>query len=135
MIVFGDAVAQWVCERTQNDYFPGAFRGIGILKNEEIVCGVAFDGYNGSSIQIHVALKEGHQMTREWLRAVFDYPFKQLGVKKIIGIVDSGNPQALRFDKHIGFIEEAVIKDAARLGDLHILSMTPQQCRFLRKKT
>jgi RimJ/RimL family protein N-acetyltransferase len=133
LIAIGEGIAEWVCKQTQNDFFPGAFQGIGIVKDGEIVCGVAFDGFNGSSIQIHVALKPGEKMTREWLRAVFDYPFNQLKVKKIIGIVDSGNPQALRFDKHIGFEEVAVIKDAARYGDIHILTMTPEQCKFLRK--
>ena len=132
MIVIGEGVAQWVCSQTENEYFPGAFQGIGILKDNEIVCGSAFDGYNGSSVQIHVALKPGARMTLEWIRAVFDYCFNKLKVKKIIGIVDSGNPQALRFDKHIGFVEEAVIKDAAKYGDIHLLSMTRDQCKYLK---
>lgn len=71
-------------------------------------------------------------MTKSYLQICFDYPFNQLKLNKIIGVVDSMNTQALKFDKHLGFVEEAVIKDAGPKGDLHILTMTRQQCRFLK---
>jgi len=133
VIVIGEEVCKWVCSKTDNEYYAGYGQGIGIQKEGEIVCGVMFDGYNGSSIQIHVALDPNGRMTREWLYVLFDYAFRQLKVKKLIGIVDSTNEAALRFDKHIGFSEEHVIKDAGKYGDLCILSMTPSQCKFLKE--
>ena len=71
-------------------------------------------------------------MTREWFNVLFGYAFNQLKVKKIMGVVDSTNIKALQFDAHIGFVEEATIKDAGKHGDLIILTMTRQQCRFLK---
>ena len=132
MIVIGEPVCQWVADRTTTTYYPGSGQGIGIEKNGEIVCGVLFEGYNGQSIQIHVALDPKGRMTREWLFVLFDYAFRQLKVNKIIGVVDSTNEAALRFDKHIGFVEEAVIAGAGKHGDMHILTMTRKQCRFLK---
>lgn len=131
MIVIGEGVCEWVAKRIETAYHARSGQGIGIEKNGQIVCGVIFDSFNGRSIQIHVALEPGARMTREWFRILFDYAFNQLGVQKIIGVVDSTNQAALRFDKHIGFVEEAVIKDAGKHGDMHILTMTRQQCRFL----
>jgi len=46
-------------------------------------------------------------------------------------LVDSTNEKALRFDKKLGFVEEARISNAARAGDLVILTMTKEQCRWL----
>lgn len=131
MIVIGEGVCEWVAQRIDGRYYAGSGQGIGIEKDGQIVCGVIFEGHNGRSIQIHVALEPGARMTREWFKVLFSYAFNQLGVQKIIGVVDSTNQAALRFDKHIGFVEEAVIKDAGKHGDMHILTMTRQHCRFL----
>jgi len=132
VIVIGEPVCAWVASKTESGYHPGLSRGIGIEKDGNIVCGVTFENHNGRSVQIHVALEPGARMTREWLFVLFDYAFRQLAITKIIGVVDSTNTAALKFDKHIGFVEEHVIKDAGKYGDLHILTMTRQQCRFLK---
>lgn len=92
---------------------------------------VEFSDYNGASIRMSVAGEGRRWLVRDYLWYCFYYPFVELGVKKIIGMVSSSNQDALRFDKHLGMVEEAVIKDACPKGDLHILTMTPQQCRFL----
>jgi RimJ/RimL family protein N-acetyltransferase len=132
VIVIGEHVCWWVAEKTGHSYYSNSGQGIGIEKDGEIVCGVMFEGFNGQSIQIHVAMNPDAKMNREWIFVVFDYAFRQLKVNKIIGIVDSTNDKALRFDRHIGFVDEAVIKDAGKHGDLCILTMTRQQCRFLK---
>jgi RimJ/RimL family protein N-acetyltransferase len=83
---------------------------------------------------MHVASVPGKRwMTREYLRVCFDYPFNQLKVKKIIGLVDSQNTDALKFDENLGFVTEYILQDAGKTANLHILSMTRQQCRFLKE--
>lgn len=134
MIVFdADRIGPWVCKRTGGSYH-GDGSAIGLERGGELVAGVLFDNYNGRSACMHVAAIPGKRwMTREYLRICFDYPFNQLKLQKLIGLVDSTNHDALSFDKHLGFIEEAVITDAGQHGDLHILTMTPEQCRFLKE--
>jgi RimJ/RimL family protein N-acetyltransferase len=131
LIVFGDAVCHFVTRETGGEYFDGSGQGIGIERDGEIVCGVLFENYNGRSVQIHVAVKPGSRMTKEWLRTLFRYAFCELKVNKIIGVVDSTNPAALNFDRHIGFKDEAVIEGAGRYGDLILLSMTKNNCKYL----
>lgn len=131
MIVTGEYVCEWVAPKTGGTYYAGSGQGIGWEKDGELVAGVIFDNCTGRSVQMHVAGIGKRWLVREYLKVCFDYPFRQLGVCKIIGIVDSTNADALRFDRHLGFVEEAVIKDAGKHGDLHILSMTRQQCRFI----
>lgn len=132
MIVFGEEVCFWTAERTGGSYFAGSGFGIGWEKNGELVAGVLYDCCTGRSVQMHVAAIGKNWMVREYLRICFDYPFNQLKVNKVVGLVDSTNLDALRFDRHLGFVDEAVIKDAGKYGDLHILTMTRDQCRFLR---
>lgn len=133
MIVTGEHVCAWVAERTGGQYFNGSGTGIGLEKDGVLVAGVLYDSWTGRSMQMHVASDGSRKwLNREYLKACFDYPFNHLKLNKVIGIVDSTNADALRFDHHLGFVTEAVIKDAGKYGDLHILSMTRQQCRFLR---
>jgi L-amino acid N-acyltransferase YncA len=133
IVVGGDALCRWVAQRTGGQYFDGSGTSLGWAVDGDIVAGVMYDNFTGRAVQMHVASDGSRQwMRREFLKTVFDYPFNQLKVNKVIGIVDSTNTDALRFDHHLGFVTEAIIKDAGKHGDLHILSMTRQQCRFLK---
>jgi RimJ/RimL family protein N-acetyltransferase len=73
-------------------------------------------------------------VTRRAISAVFEYPFYQLGVKKVLGFVNSENLKALSFDLRLGFEVEAIVNDVYERGDLYILSMTREKCRWLRGK-
>ena len=125
-------VGAWVCERLNSVFDPLTGTAIGQERDGQIVGGVVYDNFRGASICMHVAGSDGHWMSREFLRAVFGYPFDQLGVKKVLGTVDSPNVAAQQFDEHLGFVLEATLRDAGRGGDLLIYSMTRAQCRHLR---
>lgn len=130
MIVIGEGVCEWVATQAGGKYYGGGV-GFGIEKEGRIVCGVFFENFTGRSVQIHVGLEPGQRMTREWLKALFGYAFNQIKVQKIVGVIDSENSASLRFTRHIGFKDEGVIRDAGPKGDLCILTMTRQQCRYL----
>lgn len=129
IVVDKDRVGPWVCERTGGSYDPACAAAIGWEEGGELVAGTLYDMFNGRSICMHVAVEK--PVTRTFTRTCFDYPFNQLGVQKVIGLVDSTNDSALRFDRHLGFVEEARIADAGKTGDLVLLTMTRQQCRWI----
>jgi hypothetical protein len=87
-------------------------------------------GYGGS-VAIHVAGFHPRWINRTILFVTFDYPFNQLGVKKLFGQVPSYNKKALDFDLHLGFKAEIIIPDVYPEGDLVLLSMKREECRFL----
>jgi RimJ/RimL family protein N-acetyltransferase len=134
MIVTDSArVGPWVCQRTGGTWSPVDSVAVGLEKNGELVAGVTFDHFNGASLCMHVASDGSKRwLNREFLRFCFQYAFDQAKVKKVIGLVPSSNTQALRFDLHLGFSEEARIKDAHPEGDLLILTMTRPQCRWIK---
>lgn len=129
-----DVVGKWVCERTGGTYSPVDSSAIGLDEDGKLIAGVLFDHYNGASIAMHVAAEGKRWMTREYLHFCFWYPFEQLQIKKIIGLVDESNHQARKFDEHLGFQLETRIKGACVGGDLLIYTMTKDQCRFLGDK-
>lgn len=94
-----------------------------------------FDNFNGANVNMHVA-SDGSKnwMNREYLWYCFHYPFNQLRVKRITGLVAESNHAARKFDEHIGFELETRLKDAAPDGDLLIYRMTPDTCRWLERK-
>lgn len=134
MITFDvDRLGPWVAERTGGTYFKGSGQAIGLHRNGELVAAVLYDAFNGRSVQMHVA-SDGSKswMNKAFLLMAFDLPFNQWRVNKIIGLVDSTNIEARRFDENIGFHLEHVVTDAGPKGDLLIYSMTRKQCRFLK---
>lgn len=133
MIVTGQdqRVGSWVCERTGGSYTEGST--VGLEKDGKLVAGVLYDHYNGASIAMHVAAEGKRWLNRDYLWFCFWYPFEQLKVKKVIGLVPSTNEAALKFDLHLGFVEEGRIADAVPDGDLILLTMTRQQCRYLER--
>jgi RimJ/RimL family protein N-acetyltransferase len=70
-------------------------------------------------------------MTPEYLNIIFDYPFVQLGVDKIIVPVISDNEASIKFVKNLGFKEKAQLLDVFPSGDLLFFVMTKDKCRFI----
>jgi len=93
---------------------------------------VGFNAFLGKVCQIHVAMEPGYEFTpKEMLEHVFKYAFETLGRKQLIGIVNSNNKRAVRYDKHLGFTEfarmEGLHDDG---GDIVIFTMTSDECKY-----
>jgi len=126
-----DELGEWLCSRTGGTYVKGDTTYIGLETNGKIVGVAGYEGFNRASVRVHLAV-DG-KITPEFLWFGFYYPFEQLKVRKLIGLVSSSNKKALRLNKHFGYVQEGLIRDAAPDGDIHILTMTKEQCKFLRK--
>ena len=103
---------------------------LGQVINNEIRAVVVYCGFYGKSCMIHVGSVGNHWATKSFLRAVFDYPFNKLKLKVIIGTVAGSNEKALKLDRHLGFKDVATIPDAHDDGDLVILEMRPEYCKW-----
>ena len=125
-----DRVSRWVGQKLGTEF--SLCRAIGYERNGELIAGVVYDEYNGANVNMHVAAEGTNWLTRNYLRVAFGYPFNHLKVKRVTALVSSANERALRFDEHLGFRREAVLKDAASDGDLIILVMRPEFCRWIR---
>ena len=133
-ILFGvDPVGPWVAERAKvMQWDPKQSMAIGRVAGGKIVGGVLYTDFNGANIMMHVA-GEGNWLSRKMLEVCFEYPFLGLKAKRATGIVLSSNAEARRFDEHLGFKLEAVLKEAHPEGDLLLYCMRADECRWLRK--
>jgi hypothetical protein len=100
----------------------------------KLLGGVIFDGCTGPCIFVHQAAFDKHWLSRDMLWVAFHYPFIQLGCKKLCGTIPSSRPELLDLNVKFGFSVEAIIKDAYPDGDMLVMSMTRDECRWLKLK-
>lgn len=132
MIEFGrrDELVQYLCERIQLIPTPNV-QAIGNVDEDGRIKGVVgYDCYTGTSMELHWAGEPGF-LSREFLRVTFGYPLVQLKCKVIILKVPAANTRSLDQVKRLGFIPICEIPDAVDTGALVILTMRPDQCRWL----
>ncbi|MFJ0379149.1 GNAT family N-acetyltransferase [Bordetella bronchiseptica] len=133
MITFdAEVVGPWVASRVGKPYVPGTCSAIGRVVNGKIVAGVLYEEFNGTNVFCHIAGDGRGWLSRNFLSIIFDYPFRQLKVKRITGVVASSNEAARKFDEHLGFELEAILLGAHPDGDLLVYKMTADKCRWLK---
>ena len=125
-------VCEFVARLTQLGEVP-ADRAIGVERNGKLTAGVVYDHYNAANICMHIAALPGRRsFNREFLWIIFDYPFNQLHVKRVTGIVPASNPDAVNFAKGLKGIKlEATLTDAHPDGDMLIYCMFKEKCTYL----
>lgn len=124
-------VGAWV-EKNGGGFYRQGSKCIGLEKNGEIVAGVLYDYFNGASLYAHIAVTG--RLTREYLHVIFDYPFRQLQAKVLIGLVAESNKKSRKFVEHLGFSLTAEIPEGHPEGALLIYTMRPEECRWIRSE-
>jgi hypothetical protein len=122
--------------RMMNHPLPEETVCIGQEIDGNLVAVVGYCSFMPNACQMHIAaVSEVNWMSRDLLWAAFDYPFNKLGVKVILGQICGSNEDALRLNRHLGFKVVAEIPDAHMDGDLVIMAMRKEDCRWLNIRT
>lgn len=136
-VIYGEdeRVCSWVAERVSENEFILA-RGIGLAEDGELIAGVVYENYTGKNITMHVAAVPGKRwLNREYLYRCFAYPFIQLGCNRVTGLVKSDNFEAQKFDEHLGFKKEGLLRRACDDDtDLILYGMLKEECRWIGNK-
>lgn len=116
-LLFGqdEVVSNWVKERLPIQPKCGTFgphRAIGVLYNGNLVAGVVYNGLDDDMRDCHmtIATTSPHWAGRLILRALFDYPFNQLGVARVTAITNQANKKSKNLLKRLGFQHEGCIR-------------------------
>jgi hypothetical protein len=129
-LVFDDKerVGSWVAEEVGQRTSWGSFYAMGAEVNGKLVSGIVFNNFNECNATAHIAISKPSKLFLELLdHAVIEYAFGSCGLKRLTGLVAEDNSKALRLDKHIGFEEEGVMKQAGSEGqDTILLVLWPQ---------
>jgi RimJ/RimL family protein N-acetyltransferase len=135
MIVFGNiAHGHAIAVASGTTFNPEVDRVIARVENGQLLGGVTYQGYTGASIQMHMAGFDEHWANRDVLWVAFDYPFNQLGCKKVFGQVPETNARALEIDLKLGFKIVAKVEDVFPDGACYVLALAREDCRWLKLK-
>jgi len=126
-----DLLGPFIAQKLDMVWTPENSTTIGWV-TDKIESVVWYEDFNKKSVTCHIYIEKG--LNRQYLHTIFDYPFVQLGVDKIIGPVKSNNQKAIDYDKKLGFKEEARLLDAFPDADLIFFVMNKNECRFLGEK-
>lgn len=123
-------------ERAGGVFVPGYGHSLSTHRpgvyGSEPLGGFVLDGFTGHCATVHMAGDRPGWATRDLLWMLFDYAFRQLDIKKLLGLVRSNNHAALALDLRGGWRIETVVRDLYG-PDVHgfVLYMTPDFCPWL----
>jgi len=134
-----ERVGAWVAAQAEQTAPWGSFYALGIERRGELIAGIVINGMNGSNATVHFAVK---RLSKSFVALVHhgaDYCFRQCGLRRVTGLVESDNAKALALDAHLGFEHEFTMKRAGSKGqDVEVLVFWREhwedQENFLRRK-
>ena len=125
-----DLVSAWVSAKT-GCTIPRIGTALGWIDSDgNLTAGVMYEDFTGPCITATIAIDHGSVVVKSFLQVIFDYPFRQLGCRKILAVVAQTNATSRKMVERMGFEKEAVIFDVFPDGAMIIYSVTPSRCRY-----
>lgn len=135
MLIFDrqEELLRWAAEVIGIERFRADARAIGLARDSgELRAVVVYDTLSKTDCHMHVASDgSGRWLSREFLVHAFSYPFIQLKLRRVTAMVPASNEAALKFDRHIGFVDEGFHPAALPGDDIRSLGMLREACRFI----
>ena len=130
-----DVIAGFVAAR-QNQQFPWGrnsdFTTLGLVRDDHLIAGVVYNNFEARNVCMHVSAILGKRwLTREFLFAAFDYPFNQLGKRRVTALVARSNHTTRRFVRGLGFALEGKLGDYYDQDDMLVFGLKRADCRWL----
>lgn len=129
-----DSMIPWAIERI--GFKPrDDVRAIGWRENGALRAVTLYDGFSECDCNMHIASDgTGTWLRRQFLITCFMHPFVQWDLRRVTGLVPARNKDALRFDLHLGFVQEGYLRHALPDDDIVVLGMLKADCRFIPPK-
>lgn len=125
---------KWANERIKSlGDFPEDTGNLALMRDGVIVAVCVYTEYAGAGVAMNIASDGSKRwMTKQFLRACFEWPFDYLKVNRVTGLVRADQPDVMKFDEHLGFKREGVLRKAEPDGmDLIIYGMLKDECRWI----
>ena len=108
--------------------------GTVVWSGEERVAAWVFDNYTGGSIQCHLIVVKPMCLRHGVIEAIATLAFDNMQCNAIYALVPSNKKKGLKINRHIGFTELCVMKNAFGGGiDSHLLELLPENCNYYEK--
>lgn len=90
---------------------------IGVVRNGVIVAAALFSNYQPPTIEITFVTSTPRWASRTAIKGIFEYPYVQLGCKRITAVTEACNKDARQFLERLGFKIEGRHPDAFPSGE------------------
>ena len=121
--------------------YDKASKAIGHVKDGKLIAAVTYNNFvtrpDGSflTVEMGVYSTDKRWATKDFLRAIFEYPFVQMKMPKVDTRCSAENKQIIAFNQKLGFVPEGYHRQAWPLGgDAISFSMLKQECRYINGK-
>ena len=133
LISDAQVVGNWVASMVGCSMPGSGATALGLVHKGKLVAGALYEDFTTASISMTVAVANNAPITREFLWAIFDYPFNQLAVEKVVSYSNSSNKASQLLQRRVGFTEEGRIKGVYVDGDEVISTLTKESCIWLKR--
>ena len=114
--------------------FCRPFSSLAFIQDGEVLGGTVFNGYNGSNIDLSIFLLKPLPFRRGHYRALFDYPFNQLGVRRVTVRTKAKNKKVRKQIRRLGFKPEGRMSKYYSDDDAMVYGLTKGGCKWLPKE-
>jgi RimJ/RimL family protein N-acetyltransferase len=106
---------------------------IGIVKNNKLIAGVVYNNYMPEvSIEMSIYSIDKRWAIRHNLKALFNYPFTQLRLRRVTALCSSNERDVMKFLERLGFKQEGIHREAhPQGGDSVSYGMLRNECRYI----
>lgn len=136
-IVINDpAVGQYIAEANGIPFRPEHEHSIGVLDvsdimNPKVLGGVLYTGFTEVACFLHMAGVHESFGSKLFMWMVYDYPFNQLKLERLFGVVREHNTRARFIDRRMGFKEIATIPGLFAGEAGIVVCLEREHCRWL----
>ena len=111
----------------------GGYRALGVIRRGVLVGGAVYHDYRGFDIMVSVAFDRIGWALPGTLRALFAYPFLDLGCKRMTALTARKNKPARKLLTDLGFHLEGTMKYGIDgFDDACLYGMTREHCRWIK---
>lgn len=110
----------------------GPCTAMGVIRNDILIGGVVYHNFVGHECQVSIAVDRVSFMP--W-RALFDYPFNQLGCARLTAIIGRGNKKSRKLCEVLGFKLEGVHpRGLDGVSGAMSYGMLKEHCRWIKER-
>jgi RimJ/RimL family protein N-acetyltransferase len=111
------------------------YTALGVVRRGALIGGAVYHNYVGHDIQVSIAFDSPGWALPGTLRALFDYPFNQLGCRRMTAMVGRRNKRSRKICEGLGFKLEGVhLKGLDGEQDVFSYGLLKEHCRWIKER-
>ncbi len=130
---YNESIRDWVSRELGQEKLGGdKFAALGIMSDGELIGGAIYHQFTGNMIEISLASISPAWCSRKTLKAIFSYPFEQMGVTRMNAFCDKKNKKIRKIMERIGFKQEGCLRKALpNSHDAIVYGMLRDECKWI----